>query len=77
MKDKTKDQCFAVFILIAAAVCTIVTRSGGQPGTPSYIETHYVSSAQMSEDRFCLEFARSISGTVEYKQSIYQDCKGD
>ncbi len=77
MRNKQSDQWTCMFILIIATVITIATRSSGPPGTQSYIETHYTSASQLSEDKFCLGFAKSISGTVEYKNSIYQDCKGD
>ncbi len=76
-KNKQADPITCCVIIILTIIVTTATRSGGSPGKQSYIETHYTSAAQLSENKFCLNFAKSISGTMEYKNTIYQDCKGD
>ncbi len=71
------SQWGAIFILIIAFIIAGITRSGSQPGTKSYIESQKQGIIQVVDNQFCLKLARKISGTVEYKDSIYQDCKED
>ncbi len=71
------SQWGGIITLIVAAIITTATRSGGPTGKRSYIESQKQGIVQVSDNQFCLNFARSISGTVEYKNGIYRDCKGD
>jgi hypothetical protein len=77
MKDKHVDQWICTVFLLLAIIVTSITRSGGEPGTQSYVERQRQAKNQVAGNQFCLSFASEISGTVEYKKSIYQDCKGD
>ncbi len=69
-RNKQRDQWGGVLLIIIATIITIATRSGGKPGKQSHIQTQ-------RKDQFCLDLSKEISGTVQYKRSIYQDCKGD
>ncbi len=72
------SQWGGILILIIAAIVTTATLLGGPTGRQSYIESQKQDIIQVSDNQFCLNFARSISGTVEHKNNIYQNCsKGD
>ncbi len=69
-KNRQKDQWVALSVLIITVIILNFILSGGQSGQQSYIQAK-------REHQFCLDLSKEISGTVQYKQTIYQDCKGD
>ena len=72
-----RDKWHAFLRVLGIAILAIATIAIFSGSDPDYIRQRYLSSSQISEYQFCWELAKSVSGTVKYKEGIYQSCIGD